>query len=423
MSGAPEAKRRLPFFYGWLMVGAAAVNGSFVLGSAQFSLSVFLVPMEEDLGWSRSTLFFALALRQLFGGLLGPLIGPLIDRELAPRFIMPAGALMLGASLMAVRWVESPLWFLLTYGVMGSLAFAMLNSTMWESVVLKWFVRKRARAMVWTSFGTASASMIFPLLTTLLIFLFGWRDAWLWYGVITIVLLLPAGLTVRTRPERMGLLPDGEVLSEPYADGEGTTATSASLETSLTRADALHTSSFWLIGTAYMLTGFAITGFQSHWVPYFQDIGFGAGIAAAAVSTYGASNVASRVFWAWASTRLSIHTLIVGQSIAAGLGVGFVLLVRDPVWLFAWAVYQGFVLGSYNYLHGLMTAEYYGRMHIGAIRGLMLPSAAVARAGSAVALSMMRELSGNYKLAFLSTWAVWLVVTTTVWFARKPRKD
>ena len=147
------------------------------------------------------------------------------------------------------------------------------------------------------------------------------------------------------------------------------------------------------------------------------------GIAAAAVSTYGASNVVSRVFWAWASTRLSIHTLIVGQSIAAGLGVGFVLLVRDPASLFAWAVYQGFVLGSYNYLHGLMTAEYYGRMHIGAIRGLMLPSAAVARAGSAVVLSMMRELSGNYTLAFLSTWAVWLVVTTTVWFARKPRKD
>ena len=100
--------------------------------------------------------------------------------------------------------------------------------------------------------------MIFPLLTTLLIFQFGWRDAWLWYGAITIVLLLPAGLTVRTRPERMGLLPDGEVLSEPH--GEGTRATAASLETSLTRDDALHTSSFWLIGTAYMLTVVRIAG-------------------------------------------------------------------------------------------------------------------------------------------------------------------
>ena len=55
---------RVPFFYGWVVVLGAALNGSFVLGSAQFALGAFLVPMEEDLGWSNSVLFGALAIRQ-----------------------------------------------------------------------------------------------------------------------------------------------------------------------------------------------------------------------------------------------------------------------------------------------------------------------------------------------------------------------
>ncbi|MDA1036463.1 MAG: MFS transporter [Chloroflexi bacterium] len=168
---------RLPFFYGWIVVLAAALNGSFVLGSAQFALGAFLVPMEDDLGWNTSVIFGALAVRQLIGGLLGPVIGPLVDGPHAARIVMPLGGLLLGLSLMTVYWVHSPIWFFLTYGLLGALAFALINTTMWDAVVVKWFVRKRAKALVWTSFGAASASMIFPLLVTFFILRFGWREA------------------------------------------------------------------------------------------------------------------------------------------------------------------------------------------------------------------------------------------------------
>ena len=407
---------RVPFFYGWVVVLGAALNGSFVLGSAQFALGAFLIPMEEDLGWSNSVLFGALAVRQLIGGLLGPVIGPLVDGPTAPRIVMPLGGLLLGLSLMTVYWVHSPVWFFLTYGLLGALAFALINTTMWDAVVLKWFVRNRAKALVWTSFGAASASMIFPLLVTFLILNVGWREAWLWYGVFTIIVLVPVGLLVRARPEREGLVPDGA--TAPADDSSRPRPAPA--PASLTRGEAIHTPAFWLVGGAFTLTSFGINAFQAHWIPYFVEIGFSLGIAASAVSVYGISNVASRVLWGWLSTRYQLRTLLIAHTLMAGVGVGFALMIDNLFMLYAWAIWHGIFLGSYNYLHTLLSAEYFGRMHIGAIRGAWLMPASVMRASGPLVLGLMHNVRGTYVLPFLFSWAIWGVVTTAISTARRP---
>ena len=414
---APLAART-PFFYGWVVVLGAALNGSFVLGSAQFALGAFLVPMEDDLGWSNSVLFGALAVRQLLGGLLGPVVGPLVDGPTAPRIVMPLGGFLLGLSLMSVYWVHSASWFFLTYGFVGALAFALINTTMWDAVVLKWFVRKRAKALVWTSFGAASASMIFPLLVTFLILNVGWREAWLWYGILTIVVLVPIGLLVRASPEREGQIPDG---SEPTAD-EAIRAQRAPAAASVTRGDAVHMPAFWLIGGAFALTAFGINAFQAHWIPYFTEIGFSARIAATAVSLYGASNVASRVLWGWLSIRYSIRKLLIVHTLMAGVGVGFALTIQNTPMLFAWAIWHGVFLGSYNYLHTLLSAEYFGRMHIGAIRGSWLMPASVLRAAGPLVLGIMHNIRGSYVLPFLFVWAIWGAVTAALGTARRPKQ-
>jgi MFS family permease len=415
MEAVPETNRGPHLFYGWVIVAVAAVNGSFLLGSAQFALGAFLVPMEEELEWNRSVLFGALAVRQLLGGLLGPLVGPWMDRPNAPRVLMPLGGVLLGLSLMSVRWVHEPVWFFLGYGLLGALGFALVNTTMWDSVVLKWFLRKRAKATLWTGFGASSAPMIFPLLVTGLILWLGWRDAWFWYGLVTIAVLLPAGLLVRGRPEQVGQRLDGD--PRPHNDRPLTPRTD---ERSLTRHDAMRTSGFWFIASAFMLTGFVINAFQAHWIPYLRDVGFSAGVAAAAVGMYGVSNVASRVLWWRLVSRFDVQKLMVLHTIAAGLGVGFMLAIQNTPMLFAWAAYQGIFLGSYNYLHTLITAEYFGRMHIGAIRGTMLPASSVLRAGGPLLLGVMRDMRETYTLAFVSIWVTWGIVTAAIIAARRP---
>ena len=408
----------MPFYYGWVIALSGALNASFVLGSAQFALSTFLVPMEEELGWSRTVFFGALSARYLLAGMLGPLVGPWADGIRAPRIVLPLGVLMLGGSLSAVRWIDSPVVFFAVYGVGGALASSLLNLQIWEAIILKWFSRRRTRALVVASIGEASGPMFFPLLITLFIALFGWRDAWLWYGMLTIALLLPLTLAVRTRPEHVGQHLDGD--ATPMATGGERPMLST--EASFTRDQALHTNSFWLLAAVLMMSGLAITGFQSHWIPHFRDIGFSAGVAAAAVSVYGAGNIASRLVWGGLAVRFSLQKLMTVHAVAAGAGVAFLIMAVDnEVTLFVWAVYQGMVLGSFFALHTLLSAEYFGRAHIGAIRGVMMPPSSVSRAGGPLVLGALRDWRGNYDLAFVVVLAGWGVMLSLLAISRRPR--
>jgi len=399
------------------MALGGAVNASFVLGSAQFALSTFLVPMEEDLGWSRSVFFGALAVRFLLSGLLGPVVGPLVDGVRAPRVIVPLGVVLMSGSLAAIRWVDSPIAFFALYGVVGAFATAILHLATWEALILKWFSRKRTRALVIGGVGEASGPMFSPLLVTLFIALFGWRDAWLWYGALLFVVLMPIALAVRTRPEQVGQSLDG--------DGSAATAMAtppvATPEASFNRREAMGTQGFWLLLGIFTLSGVVITGFQSNWIPHFRDIGIGATPAAAAVSVYGGFNIASRMVWGALMVRFPLKPLMVVHAIAAGGGVAFLVFVVDSsLTLFIWAAYQGLVLGVFFSLHTMISAEFFGRHHIGSIRGTMMPAASFSRAGGPLLLAALREWRGTYDLAFVTVLGGWAVMAMLALLARKP---
>lgn len=414
---------RIPFFYGWVISLGGAVNASFVLGSAQFALSTFLVPMEEELGWSRAVLFGGLSLRYLLAGFLGPLVGPWADRVKAPRLVMPVGVLLLGGSLSAVKWVDSELMFFFWYGFAGAVATSLINLTMWEAVVLKWFSRKRTRALVIASTGEASGPMIFPVFITILISLFGWRDAWLWYGIITTAVLMPFSLALRTRPEQMGQTLDGlpEAPSTRAAQASDTLGPS---DVSLTRPEATRTSAFWMLAAAFTLSGITITGFQAQWIPHFRDIGFSAGVAASAVGTYGFFNILARLLWGSLTLRFPLKTLMIAQATAAAGGIAFLLWIVDSeMTLFIWASYQGLVLGSFFSLFTLISAEYFGRNHIGAIRGVMMPPSSVSRAGGALLLGALRDVRGTYTLSFTIVLISWGLVVALIASSRRPQRS
>ncbi|MDA1036464.1 MAG: MFS transporter [Chloroflexi bacterium] len=417
----PSATSRLPFYYGWVIALGGAVNASFVLGSAQFALSTFLVPMEESLGWSRTVFFGALSTRFLLAGMLGPLVGPLSDHARAPRFIMPAGVLLLGGSLGAIRWVESPLMFFALYGGVGAVASSLLHLTMWEAIMLKWFSKKRTCALVIGGIGEGSGAFVFPMLVTLLIALSGWRDAWLWYGIITIVVLMPIALAVRTRPEQLGQHLDG-LPADPEPRSLATTTVMA--EVSFTRHQAVRTQGFWMLAGAFTLSGVVITGFQSQWIPHFRDIGVSATLAATAVSVYGALNISSRVIWGVLVSRFPLQRMMVTHAVAAFLGVAFmVFVVHNTITVFIWAAYQGLVLGSFFSLHTMLSAEYFGRFHIGSIRGAMMPSASLSRAGGPLLLGALRDWRGTYDLAFVVVLGGWAAMASMVFLSHKPRQS
>ena len=87
------------FFYGWYLVGVSLVSGAFQTGIGIWGVSVFVSPMEDELGWSRTSFMLALTIRTALTGLLSPVVGPWRDTKNGPRVLMLAGSIIMGMSL------------------------------------------------------------------------------------------------------------------------------------------------------------------------------------------------------------------------------------------------------------------------------------------------------------------------------------
>lgn len=418
-SPMPETAPR--FFYGWVIVFAAAVKGAFNVGSAVFASSVFLVPMQDDLGWSRTLIFGALAVRTLAGGLLSPIVGPWGDHPWAPRVALPIGSVLFGLSFLLVKWADTPLEYYLSYGVLGALGLALTSNPILEGVVLKWFVRRRAQAIMWMQVGPPTGPMIFPLVLTILIAAFGWRDAWMWMGIAATAVFLPLSLLVRTSPESMGLLPDGDRPGQQPTPASGGRRGGPAGERSFTRAEALRSKAFWLLCAALFLSIIGLPGFQAHWVPYLVDVHFSREAAATAVLVFGTFSVTARFVWGYLTARYDIRALMITQAMLAALGVLLLLNVQNTVMMYAWALYHGLTLAVFFQLQALLVVTYFGRANIGAIRGVMFPFITLGSSAGPIVLGALRDWQGSYVVPFLLVLTTWVLAALLVFLTKPPQ--
>src|ERR1700742_2101725 len=101
---------RLPFFYGWIVLGCACCAGFSRQGGAVATLSIFVEPMTRDFGWSRPALSGAVSLGGLLAALTAPLLGRVLDRNGA-RLVLCLAVLLPGAATMLLSLIHSLLMF------------------------------------------------------------------------------------------------------------------------------------------------------------------------------------------------------------------------------------------------------------------------------------------------------------------------
>ena len=411
-------------FYGWYLVAIALVSGAFQTGVGIWGVSVFISPMEEELGWSRAALFLALTIRTALTGLLSPIVGPWRDTANGPRMLMFLGSIILGGSLIALKWVDSLWEFYLYFGALGAVGSLGAGGIVTQTILPKWFIRRRGRALGIASMGGAMGPLLFPITIFGLISLVGWRDAWLLLGVISLVLLAPLSFLLRTNPEDIGLLPDGDSDPTPESPGRGEgRRPSRTGEISLTGRQALRSPAFWLIILAFALGGLGQQGFQSNWIPYLEGKGFTAGAAALAITVYGICSVTARVLWGLLADRYQVRYLIVVQSLLTSASVLLLLYVVGPVMLYVFVVAFGLTMGGSFLLRPLIVANYFGRQHIGAITGYMRPFQGLTTAIGPPLVALAYDALGSYFWSFVAVMVGYGFTAAVITLARPPREQ
>ncbi len=427
MQRVPSNARPPRFFYGWMIVLASFVMGSFASGLAIWAPSFFVLPMREELGWSTFDFFLAFTIRSVVAAFIAPFVGPYLDTSRGPRFLGLIGVLAMGASMIGTKWIgdipaldfmSARVQFYLLFGVLGAFGFVGSGFVIANAVLPKWFVRKRGRALGIAHIGTGFGPFLFPSITQLFITLLGWRDAWMALGFVSIIVQLPFTLALRGRPEDMGLHPDGAPTpAESPAAGGGA---AYERERSYTRSEALRMQAFWFVVAAVVLAGAGFQGFQPNWAPYLLERGFGEGLTVAATSVYGAFSSTSRIVWGVLAERFEARKLLIAQSFLAG-SVIFILIYAVDEWMvIVFMVLAGLSIGGYFILQPLLVASYFGRRYLGGVNSALMPFNTFSSSIAPILIAGLRDLRGDYFLAFLSPIAAWWLAATIVAMSRPP---
>ena len=406
--------RRLPFFYGWVVVGCTMCSGVVRQVAAVATLSIFIVPMTDEFGWSRAGISGAVSLGGVLGALVAPFIGPLFDRH-GSRALLVASAVVVSGCCIALAGTQGLLWFYAAFSIsrmMFSAPFEIGNT----SAVTKWFVRRRARAMSLLVMSTGMGLTVLPLLVAIVIGVAGWRAGWLTLAVIAIVLgVIPQWFLLVRRPEDIGLKPDGAV---PGSESPASAArTAAADEVSFTRTRALRTSTLWLL-MAYTLLVFPVqAGVSLHQAPHLIERGISPTVAATIVSTFSLAGVVSSLVFGQLGDRVPVRGALAASAGLLALGAITMRGVDGPLLGYVSAMLFGAGIGGILTMIPVAWANYFGRAHFGAIRGITLPAQVGGQAVGPLAAGVLHDLTGSYAsgltaFAILSLIAAGLALVT-----------
>jgi sugar phosphate permease len=406
--------KRTPFFYGWIIV-AGAFFGAFASGGIQgFTFSVFLKPMSDDLGWTRSALTAGIAINTLVASFIAPIFGFIVDKY-GPRPIMAVAALVGGVAAGLLSNVTELWQFYVIFAVAGIFGGAALGEVVTQSTVVKWFVRLRGRAVAIGSMGGAASGAVLAPVITFMVATSGWRSGWVLMAAIFFMLLFPISLLMIRSPEDVGLTPDGdrrEANSQNRSDDE----------VSWYLKEALRDKTLWFLTAALTVAGLCVSSVVVHEFSLITDRGFSSTTAAAVLSTHAVMASAGRLIWGFVVEKVKVRYAMSIVFLLCGLSVIMLVTVENSPLLFVFAVIYGLSIGGYSVTTAVAFANYYGRANVGSIRGAVSPLVTGSVAVGPVLIAVGYDLQGNYTMGFFILSLLYLIASGLTLLATPPQR-
>ncbi|MDX2139189.1 MAG: MFS transporter [Chloroflexota bacterium] len=385
-------------YYGWYLSITLAVTETISWGIIYYAFTVFLTPMEHDLGWSRAELTGGFSLMLLVAGMMAFPVGAWIDKHGA-RLLMTAGSI--GASLFVIAWAfvtDVTAYYLIWVG-MGMCASAVLYEPAF-AVIAQWFHQRRGTALAIITFAAGLASTIFLPLCDALLQRFGWRTSVLILGLFLALVTVPLhALVLRRRPADLGLQLDGEPISA---------APSRAPARALSFREALNGRVFWLLTLGFGLASLSATAIRVHFIPFLIGGGIDASSAAFATGAIGIMQVVGRAIFAPLDRRFSSSIVMTGVFVLQAAALAFLLFGQSALVLGAFILVFGAAQGAMTLSRPAVLAELYGVSYYGRISSIMTIFLTLTSTGAPLAASLIYDRFTSYQPV------VWLVVVLSL---------
>ncbi len=392
-------------FEGWVVLGAAFVVITLSIGTL-FTLGVFLKPIEEVTGWSRSSIGTVGLLNWIVMGVGGVLSGHLSDR-FGTRVVVLAGGGLLGLGLVLSGQVQEIWQLYLTFGVLvgaGVSAFYVPLTVL----AIKWFDNRRALAAAIVSAGNGFGILTLSPLSRWLISELDWRMAFVVLGDIAWLIVIPCALLLRQPP--------------PVA-GPAHRSSSGALDVPTRRASALQILGAWPIW-AIALTHFACCAAHSgplfHLVSHAMDQGVPSMAAATILGVSGLSSVLGRIGTGLVADRFGVErTLITMLAMQAAL-IPLYLAAGSLGSLAALSLAFGVAYGGVMPLYAVVTRAYFGEEIMGMAYGWVFFISCIGMGLGSFAGGAIHDALGSYQGLFLGSFAIGAMATVLALTLRPP---
>jgi len=352
----------------WVMAGTAFVT-CFVVFGVVYSFGAFFKPMAVQFGASRSNTSAVFSITASLYNLLGIAGGHLADR-FGPRRVVIAGALAMGAGLIATSCIDR-LWIgYVTYGLGVGIGVACTYVPM-LAMVGGWFVRRRNTALGLAASGIGAGALAVAPLAAVLIQRYGWRTAYAILGVTSAVMLIGCGLTAEAAPV-------------------------ASARGHLHLSRAVRTPNFIMLYVASILSSIAI------YMPFvfLPDFAHSHGAsqvgAAALVGFIGAASIAGRLALGAIADRTGIIGLYKASMLLLGLSYGLWIFSHSYAVLVLFAITMGAAYGGMIALSPAVVAELFGVRGLGAMLGALYTGSSISALSGPPLAGFIIDRTGNY---------------------------
>ncbi|HEY4041069.1 MAG TPA: MFS transporter, partial [Rhodopila sp.] len=363
---------RLPFYYGWLIIGIAFVTMAIAV-TARTAFSLLLPPLINEFGWDRGLVAGAFSFGFLVSAVVSPFVGRIMDRH-GPRIVIETGVGLLASGLLLAPAIAKPWQLYATLGVLVGGGANLMSFTAQSLFLPNWFVRRRGLSISIAFSGVgAGAIVLLPALQAIIV-RDGWRASCWAMGLLVLFVLGPLNLLVWRRPEDIGLSPDGESdatsLATPHNSQSIVDPAWASVDWTLARA--IRTGPFWWIALGYFCALFAWYAVQVHQTKYLTEIGFSPLVAAWALGIVSVVAIPGQIGLGALSDRVGREW--VWSAGCCGFAICYMTLIaleHSPSYglLYLMVMSQGLLGYALTSVMGPIVVEIFEGPHYGAIFG------------------------------------------------------
>jgi MFS transporter, OFA family, oxalate/formate antiporter len=399
------------------VLGCLCCAGFARQGGATATFSVFVEPLTREFGWSRTAIAGAASLGGVLAALVSPLIGPLLDRY-GSRAALCLAVLGTGIATLLLSLSQSlPVFYLLF--CIARLNWASPFELGIYSTLNNWFVARRPLANSIATVAQMVGLMAMPLIAQLAMRGHDWRAGWIAVGISVLAVgFVPVWLFLVRQPEDLGLTPDGHLGRRGAARA---TPNRRGGEAMFSRRAAVRTPAFWLLLSYTVLVYPVQAGVSLHQAANLTEHGVAPTLAASIVSLFSLMSGVASAACGLMPRRLPIRFPMALGGLFLTLGcLGMIGIGSVHQGAIAAALF-GLGIGAMLTLLPIAWADYFGRAHYAAIRGLALSAQVVAQAAGPVLSGALHDWTGSYNRSLECFAALSFLSILAALAARRPR--